>query len=354
MAFPQEVKHDTRGYAMAVLVTLVATAIGWPLHHGLQWPDVNRSPYFTNANVLMLFLLGVLWVATHHSRGAAIVCSICSVAVFDFLFVPPYLTFNVADQQYVLTFFVMLLTALTISTLTNRVREQAEAARKRERRTGALFALSRELAAARTTDEIATSTARHVNDVLGRRTAVLLAGAHQHLAIKAQIAVGAAASDGSATDNAAISNKELGVAQWAFEHDQMAGHGTNTLPAAEGTYLPLARRVGSSGSSDCLAMRRPGRSCPSSANWPKRSHRRRRWPWSAQISRRRPARRGNGSRPSFFATHCCRASPTKCARRSPQSLGRPARSSRPPIKLLPQRAAIFLKRSSPRPNDWSG
>jgi two-component system sensor histidine kinase KdpD len=120
---------DLTGLIWAVLVTLAASLVGWPLYHGLRWPDVTRAPHFSDTNVLMIFLLGVLWVATRHSRLAAVVCSVLSVAAFDFLFVPPYLTFTVSDQQYLVTFAVMLLTALTISTLTHRVRRHTEEAR---------------------------------------------------------------------------------------------------------------------------------------------------------------------------------------------------------------------------------
>lgn len=113
--------QDWRGYAWAVAVTAAATALGWPLHHHVG---------LANTNVLMLYLLGVLWVATRHSRGAAILASVLGVAAFNFWFVPPHLTLAVTDQQYLVTFAVMLLTALTISTLTHRVREQAAAARQ--------------------------------------------------------------------------------------------------------------------------------------------------------------------------------------------------------------------------------
>src|SRR5688572_29791612 len=133
---------DLRGFALALAVTLAATAIGWPLHHEL---------WLANTDVLMVYLLGVLYVATRHSRGAAVLASVLGVAAFNFFFVPPHLTFIVSDRHYLFTFAVMLVTALVISTLTHRVRWQAEVARLRERRTAAVFALSRELAAARTT-----------------------------------------------------------------------------------------------------------------------------------------------------------------------------------------------------------
>src|SRR5439155_23245151 len=107
--------------------------VGWPLFHGFHAPSEARRPVLADTNVLMLYLLGVLWVATRHSRRAAVLASVLGVAAFDFCFVPPYLRFDVADQQYLITFAVMLLTALTISTLTHRVREQAQAARLRQR-----------------------------------------------------------------------------------------------------------------------------------------------------------------------------------------------------------------------------
>jgi two-component system sensor histidine kinase KdpD len=214
-------KHsDVRGFVVATAIMVVTTIIGWPLYHSLG---------IENENVLMLYLLGVLWVATHHSRGAAIFASVLAVAAFDLIFVPPYYTFAVSDRQYVLTFAVMLLTALVISTLTHRVRMQAEAARARERRTAALLAMSKDLASARTKEEIAAATARHVADVLGHRTTLMLCDGDRRLLVKGDSAAGSESLD----------PKELGVAQWAYDHDKLAGRGTDTLPASEGTYLPL-------------------------------------------------------------------------------------------------------------------
>ena len=69
-----------------------------------------------------------------------------SVAAFDFFFVSPYLTFDVAEPQYLLSMGVMLLVAVTISTLTVRIKRQAEVAQGRERRTNTLYAMSREFA----------------------------------------------------------------------------------------------------------------------------------------------------------------------------------------------------------------
>ena len=79
---------DRPGYFIAAAIVVVTTSIGWPLNHRL---DVS------NENILMLYLLGVLWAATHYSRGAAIFASILSVAAYDLIFVPPYYTLAVSD-----------------------------------------------------------------------------------------------------------------------------------------------------------------------------------------------------------------------------------------------------------------
>ena len=217
---PATIQRDVRGWISAVIITLLVTAIGWPLHH---WVDL------ANANILMLYLLGVLWVATRYTRGTAVLASVLAVLAFDIIFVPPYYTLTVSDREYIVTFAVMLLTALVISTLTHRVRAQVHSARERERRTAALFALSRDLAVARTTDQIAAAAVRHISEVIGRRTALLLPDTDHHLV----------ARDDSNSAHLSLDAKAMSVAQWAFEHNQIAGRGTNTLSAADWIFVPL-------------------------------------------------------------------------------------------------------------------
>src|SRR5262249_24624079 len=60
------------------------------------------------ANIVMMFLLGVAFVATRYGRGPAIAAAVVSVLLFDFFFVPPYLSFAVSDTQYIFTFAVVL------------------------------------------------------------------------------------------------------------------------------------------------------------------------------------------------------------------------------------------------------
>jgi K+-sensing histidine kinase KdpD len=132
-------KRSIRSYSQAVLAVFVATLVGWPLYHGFHLPDEHRKPLLTDTNILMFYLLAVLWVATRQPRRVAIVASVLSVAAFDFCFTQPYFSFTVADEQYIITFSVMLLTAIVISTLTDHVRRQTAAAREAWERAEAEF-----------------------------------------------------------------------------------------------------------------------------------------------------------------------------------------------------------------------
>jgi two-component system sensor histidine kinase KdpD len=216
---------DWPGYAKAVGVVAVCTGAA-----------ALMFPRFAPANLIMVYLLGVVLAASRLGRGPSILASVLSVAAFDFFFVPPSLTFAVSDTEYVVTFAVMLVVAIVISTLTTRIRAQAEASRQRERRTATLYAMTRDLVRQQELDELLRASARHIAEVFGIRVAVLLPGPDGELVCRAgDLAAGPA------------DPSELGVARWVQEHGQMAGRGSATLPGARALYLPLAAARGTVG-----------------------------------------------------------------------------------------------------------
>ncbi len=212
-------------YVGALGIVAGATLLAWLMY-----------PYFAEANLIMVYVLGVVLAATRLGRGPAILVSILSVGAFDFFFVPPFFAFAVAQAQYLVTFAVMLVVTLVISTLTVRLRLQAQHARDREQRTAALYQLSRDLASTRSIPELLHAAAQQMNAVFGTQVAILLAnaGRNEKSASSDALAVVAAAPKAPRLDSS-----EQGVARWVYEHGEMAGFGTNTLPGAEALYLPL-------------------------------------------------------------------------------------------------------------------
>jgi two-component system sensor histidine kinase KdpD len=229
-----EQRSDGSAYGWVLAVVVGCTALDWLL-----------LPFLEKANLVMVYLLGVTLVAMRRGRLAAIMASVLSVAAFDFFFVTPYLTFAVSDLEYLVTFAVMLLVALVISTLTVRLRQQAEAARYRERRTAALYALSRELASTPDTNGLLRAAARHLHEVFESRVSLLLPNATGRLQPWGP-------ADGLSQGLGGqmfltLDAKEHAVAQWVYEHRQIAGLGTATLPSAEALYVPLLGARGAVG-----------------------------------------------------------------------------------------------------------
>jgi two-component system sensor histidine kinase KdpD len=205
------------GYAASVLAVSLATAVSW---YGF-----GRSRL---ADVVMVYLLGIVLVSMRFGYGPALVATVLGVVAFDFFFIPPFFSFAVTDLSHMVTFGVMFVVAVIISNLTTRIRNQADAARGRERRTASLYAVSRELGMAHSRDALLETGARHLSEVFGARVAVLLPGDRGVLEpVLAQ--PGTLAAD----------DKDLGVAEWAWLNQRPAGINTDTLPLARALFVPL-------------------------------------------------------------------------------------------------------------------
>jgi two-component system sensor histidine kinase KdpD len=184
------------------------------------------TPYISPTNLVVIYLLSTVVAAIFLGRGPAILASFLSVAAFDYFFVPPQLTLAVTDTEYILTFFGLLAVSLVISYLTAQVREQAEAAQRREAQTAALYALGHDLTATVGLEEVAKTIISHISQTFSREVAIFLPENGQ---LKLY----------DASQGLVIDEKELAVATWTFEHGQLAGRGTDTLPEASMHYQPL-------------------------------------------------------------------------------------------------------------------
>jgi two-component system, OmpR family, sensor histidine kinase KdpD len=204
-------------YWITCLTVTVCTIISAGLKHaGLS-----------EANIVMTFLLGVVFVASRYGKVASVLTAFLSVLAFDFFFVEPQLTFAVHDTEYLLTFFVMLVVGLLISQLTIRLQQQLNAARERERRTHALYRLTRQLGEASGTEFLAGMAGQQLTELFQAEVVIYIED-EQRL----QLLFGQKSS-------LAFHSINPTVAEWVTKNAQVAGKGTDTLPAATALFLPL-------------------------------------------------------------------------------------------------------------------
>jgi two-component system sensor histidine kinase KdpD len=203
-------------YVWSAAAVSVAAVTAKALQLFLPLPDLS-----------MVFLTAVLFSAVTWGLLPSICASILSVLVYNFFFIPPLYTFTVASPGDLLNLIMFLIVAVLTSKLAARVRNQAEAAKHREARTTALYALSRQIAGAAGLDDVLRAIVTQVSQILGAKVVVLLPEAEQ-LVRKA----------GHPPD-VHLTEPERAAATWAWQHNQPVGRGTDTLPGGEWFYLPL-------------------------------------------------------------------------------------------------------------------
>lgn len=184
--------------------------------------------YLKPVNLVMIYLLGVTWVASRYGRRMSIIASLLSVVLFDYFFLPPYFSFAINDVQYLITLTVMLVVGFTIGGLTGRLRQQTIAMRLRENRTQALYRLTRDLAKTSNPDEIFQISIKHIKEFF--KCPVIVFTAYKGSRLVSRF---------GDLKELPLTTNEYAVAEWVYEHKRMAGKDTDTLPGSKGLYLPF-------------------------------------------------------------------------------------------------------------------
>jgi two-component system sensor histidine kinase KdpD len=211
------IRHDVRDYLLALAMLLLATAVA---------AGFDRLG-LTDANLVTTYLLAIALVAMWWGRGPAVVSSLASVLLYNFLFTTPYFTLVVDDPQNIYTFAVMLSIALIVSELTSRVREQANLAVEREHRAEALYRVSHALANTSGRLQLVAVAQEELTTIFGGQVAVFVP---ERDSLRPVLRRG---------NTLAETPDEADAALWAFEHRRTAGRGTDVLPGAQALYLPL-------------------------------------------------------------------------------------------------------------------
>lgn len=219
---PRQAQPPTTADTLSAAQRLALTVAACALTTLLATPLLG---YLDLANIVMLFLLTVLIVAVKLGRNAAILASILSVLLFDIFFVPPRFSLAVSNIQYLVTFAVMLVTALTTTHFTSSLRQKAREAEQRERRTQALYLLARQFAGSLTAGQVEEIAREFIASQLQAEAFILLPdAAHKHL---------------QAGPGEAGKRVEMHLAQIAFDSSTLVRSDEMRSLGVASLYLPL-------------------------------------------------------------------------------------------------------------------
>lgn len=217
LVWNKEEQARGRDYMLAVVMTAVVTALGLLM--------AAFTGYFAPG---FLYLAGVVGLGFFiRSRWAILLAAVLSFLLWNLLFIPPVMTFKIERLEDALMCVFFFVVALSIGRLTSRLRVREQEEREREEKTNALFLYSRAIASASDADSLIAVAVGQMSQIMGMKMLVMTPDAGGRL--QQREPAGAYTMD----------EKEWSVAFWCFEHRERAGRQTDTLPMAEGIYLPM-------------------------------------------------------------------------------------------------------------------
>ena len=145
----QKAKRESRGllrdWAVSLGILCLATLMGYAF----------SKVGFTEANIIAIYLLAVLLTSMATStRSSYILSAVGSVVVFNFFFTSPRFSLRVYEDGAPMTFLIMIVAALIVGTLTDRLKSQVKQSTRAAYRTNLLFETNQMLQKAATEEEI--------------------------------------------------------------------------------------------------------------------------------------------------------------------------------------------------------
>ncbi|MGE0715087.1 MAG: ATP-binding protein [Alphaproteobacteria bacterium] len=218
-------ERDPVPYLWATAAVAVAGCVAWAVDALL--PVDSLSP---------VFLVAVLAVASRFGLWPSLFAGVAGFVTYNFFFTEPYYTLLVSSRDDLLALLLFLVAAVFTGNLAGRLRAQVTAQRAIARRTSNLYEFSRRVASAASLEDVVWAAVHHVASTLQCRALVLAPGEDGRLAII-----------GGYPPEDHLDAKDRGAAEWAWEHGEKAGWGSDTLPTSAWLFLPLRTPQGAVG-----------------------------------------------------------------------------------------------------------
>ena len=159
-----DLKSVCRDWALTIGILILATVLSF---------GFSRVG-FTEANIIAVYLLAALLTSMVTStRSSYVLSAIGGVLVFNFFFTTPKFSLRVHEHGAPLTFLIMIVAALIVGTLTDRLKSQVKQSTQAAYRTNLLFETSQMLQKATSDDKIFQTVRTQVTKLLDRHASVL-------------------------------------------------------------------------------------------------------------------------------------------------------------------------------------
>lgn len=189
---------------------------------------------FSNQTSVLVYVLSAAVVA-RVTKGylPGILCSLLSTVAMSYFFVRPYFSFEVEHKANYVTFVIMLVVSLIITTLASRMQRDSMRARYREQHTQVLYELNKTLLLTRGMSDVASVSLETVSRLFDKASVLYLGNPYDEVVVKTR----PAKSDVNTSLFSEVLEKE--AAFRCFSQQVETGMGTDVLSTASAFYLPV-------------------------------------------------------------------------------------------------------------------
>jgi two-component system sensor histidine kinase KdpD len=124
----------------------------------------SALPHVNQTTVALFFLLAILAVSAVWGMAVSVLMSVAAILSFNYFFLPPVGTFTVSDPQNWVALFAFLVTSITGSRLSSRIRHEADIANRRRREIEHLYAFSQKLLGEGNVIQLMNAIPNHIVD----------------------------------------------------------------------------------------------------------------------------------------------------------------------------------------------
>jgi two-component system sensor histidine kinase KdpD len=208
-------------YFISALLVCTIACFSYLIHEDIGYQTV----------ALLFLLLIALLPLFNFGPGPILLAAFASALTWDYFFIPPYFTLHIGKIEDVLMLIMYFILAMVTGVLSARIRTQEKFVRQREKRTSALYNLSKELSYAHDINAITENSIKNIKNTFNVEVLIIYPAGANTLSTQPHKA-----------STFILNQAEWNYADWVFKNAQKAGRFTNTLPLAEATYYPLIGR----------------------------------------------------------------------------------------------------------------
>lgn len=177
-------------------------------------------------NILATYLISILLIATRVSRrSVAIISSLASVLIFNYIFVEPSFDFNFTQKAYVFTIYLMVVFAMVVFQLSYETKRNSQTLALRAFKTELLLQASLKLQTIDSVDLAYLEIGKLINKLLQTNISFYLSPIDSNQAIH--------------VGNEKVDNPDSEIIKWVFENGKRAGANTSNFKNNKDRYYAI-------------------------------------------------------------------------------------------------------------------